>query len=96
MVAGALAYYLVNTVLVAAAIALTAGERAWKVWESNFLWTAPSYFVGAGAAVAAVAIWNADRGWLLPLVDRPGLPHVPVLRDLRGPPRARISATTRK
>ena len=71
MVAGALAYYLVNTVLVAAAIALTGGERVWKVWESNFLWTAPSYFVGAGAAVAAVAIWNADRGWLLPLVLAP-------------------------
>jgi diguanylate cyclase (GGDEF)-like protein/PAS domain S-box-containing protein len=71
MVAGALTYYLVNTVLVAAAIALTGGERAWKVWESNFLWTAPSYFVGAGAAVGAVAIWNADRGWLLPLVVAP-------------------------
>ena len=71
MVAGALAYYLVNTGPVAAAIALTARERVWKVWESNFLWTAPSYFVGAGAAVAAVAIWNADRGWLLPLVIAP-------------------------
>ena len=71
MVAGALAYFLVNTVLVAAVIALTARERVWKVWESNFLWTAPSYFVGAGAAVAAVAIWNADRGWLLPLVIAP-------------------------
>jgi diguanylate cyclase (GGDEF)-like protein/PAS domain S-box-containing protein len=71
MVAGALAYYLVNTVLVAAAIALTSRERVWKVWESNFLWTAPSYFVGAGAAVAAVAIWNADKGWLLPLVIAP-------------------------
>ena len=71
MAAGALAYYLVNTVLVAAAIALTARERVWRVWEANFLWTAPSYFVGAGAAVAAVAIWNADRGWLLPLVIAP-------------------------
>jgi diguanylate cyclase (GGDEF)-like protein/PAS domain S-box-containing protein len=71
MVAGALVYYLVNTGLVAAVIALTARERVWKVWESNFLWTAPSYFVGAGAAVGAVAIWNADRGWLLPLVIAP-------------------------
>jgi diguanylate cyclase (GGDEF)-like protein/PAS domain S-box-containing protein len=71
MVAGALAYYLVNTLLVAAAIALTSRDRVWKVWESNFLWTAPSYFVGAGAAVAAVAIWNADKGWLLPLVVAP-------------------------
>ena len=68
------------------------GQRVWKVWESNFLWTAPSYFVGAGAAVAAVAMWNADRGWLLPLVARPGLPHVPVLRDLHGPPGGRSAS----
>jgi diguanylate cyclase (GGDEF)-like protein/PAS domain S-box-containing protein len=71
MVAGALTYYLVNTLLVASAIAFSAKQSALRVWESNFLWTAPSYFVGAGAAVAAVAIWNAERGWLLPLVAAP-------------------------
>jgi diguanylate cyclase (GGDEF)-like protein/PAS domain S-box-containing protein len=71
MVAGALAYYLVNTILIATAIALSSRQTIWKVWESNFLWTAPSYFVGAGAAVSAVAMLYADRAWLLPLVAAP-------------------------
>jgi diguanylate cyclase (GGDEF)-like protein/PAS domain S-box-containing protein len=71
MVAGALTYYVVNTTLVAAAIGLSSKQTTWKVWETNFLWTAPSYFVGAGAAVTAVAIWNAEHGWLLPLVAAP-------------------------
>jgi len=71
MVSGALAYYLVNTALVATAIAFSSGQSAWRVWESNFLWTGPSYFVGAGAAVAAVVTWNADRGWMLPLIGAP-------------------------
>jgi diguanylate cyclase (GGDEF)-like protein/PAS domain S-box-containing protein len=71
MVAGALAYYLVNTALVATAIAFSSNQSAWKIWESNFLWTGPSYFVGAGAAVAAVATWHADRGWMLPLLVAP-------------------------
>jgi diguanylate cyclase (GGDEF)-like protein/PAS domain S-box-containing protein len=71
MVAGALTYYLVNTLLVAAAISFSARQSTWRVWETNFLWTAPSYFVGAGAAVSAVAIWHAGRGWMLPLVAAP-------------------------
>ncbi len=71
MVASALAYYLVNTALVAIAIGLTSGQRPWQVWDTNFLWTAPSYFVGAGAAAAGVALWNTDQGWLLPLAAAP-------------------------
>ncbi|MGH9201157.1 MAG: putative bifunctional diguanylate cyclase/phosphodiesterase, partial [Vicinamibacterales bacterium] len=71
MVASALVYYLTNTSLVAAAIGLSARQPVWKVWESNFLWTAPSYFVGAGAAAAGVALWNTNQGWLLPLAAAP-------------------------
>jgi diguanylate cyclase (GGDEF)-like protein/PAS domain S-box-containing protein len=71
LVAGALVYYLVNTALVATAIALSSGQTIRSVWESNFLWTAPSYLVGAGAAAASVALWNTDQGWLLPLAAAP-------------------------
>jgi diguanylate cyclase (GGDEF)-like protein/PAS domain S-box-containing protein len=43
----------------------------WKVWQANFLWTAPSYFVGAGAAVAGVVLWETSQWWLLPLAGAP-------------------------
>jgi len=55
LVPTALAYYLVNTFLVAAAVSLSTGERFAQAWHGNFLWTAPSYFVGASAAGAATA-----------------------------------------
>jgi PAS domain S-box-containing protein len=41
------------------------------VWHSNFLWTAPSYFVGAGAAAAAAWAWSTGWGWLVPLAAAP-------------------------
>jgi diguanylate cyclase (GGDEF)-like protein len=55
-----IAYFLVNTVLVAAAVALSQGEPLGRVWRRNFLWSAPSYFVAAGAA--AVAAFVARQG----------------------------------
>ena len=53
LVASALAYYLVNTLIVATAVGLAARQPVWHVWQTNFLWTAPSYFVGAGAELVA-------------------------------------------
>jgi len=71
LVAAALVYYLLNTVTMAGAVGLSTGQSVWRVWQSNFLWTAPSYFVGAGAAAAAVAAWDAGWGWLIPLTAAP-------------------------
>jgi hypothetical protein len=71
LVGAALAYYLVNTSTVASAVGLSTGQQAWKVWHSNFLWTAPSYFVGAGAAAAAAWAWSTGWGWLVPLAAAP-------------------------
>ena len=39
---GIAAYFLVNTGLVAGAIALSTGQNAWRVWHDNFLWSGPS------------------------------------------------------
>ena len=50
LVGAAFAYYMVNTGLVAAAVALSSGEPIARTWHRNFLWSAPSYFVGAGSA----------------------------------------------
>lgn len=45
-------YYLVNTMSVAGAVALTQRIPFWSTWSEGFLWTAaPGYFVGALTAV---------------------------------------------
>jgi hypothetical protein len=47
LVGAATAYFLINTLMVATAIALSTHQRVLTVWNENFLWSAPSYFVGA-------------------------------------------------
>src|SRR5205823_616129 len=70
LVAAATVYFLFNTGLVAAAVALTTRERLWSTWHNNFLWSAPSYFVGAGTA--AVAAWFlVHAGFWLPFTFAP-------------------------
>ena len=71
LVGAALGYYVLNTFMMAGAVGLSTGQGVWKIWQSNFLWTAPSYFVGAGAAAGAAAAWAAGWGWLLPLAVAP-------------------------
>src|SRR4026209_1841243 len=48
LVGAATGYFLVNTAMVATAIALSTRQSVVHVWNENFLWTASSYFVGAG------------------------------------------------
>jgi diguanylate cyclase (GGDEF)-like protein/putative nucleotidyltransferase with HDIG domain len=55
LVGAATAYFVCNTLLVAVAIALSTRQSIVTIWNRNFLWSAPSYFVGA--AVAAAAEW---------------------------------------
>ena len=60
LVVAATAYFVGNTALIATAIGLSINQRILKVWNENFLWSAPSYFVGALAAAAAA--WVTQRG----------------------------------
>ena len=71
LVAAALVYYLLNTSIVATAVGLSTNQPVWRVWQSNFLWTAPSYFVGAGAQRTQRRAWTAGYGWLIPLAAAP-------------------------
>ncbi len=54
-------YFVTNTGMVAAAIALSSRQAVGRVWQRNFLWSAPSYL--AGAALAALATAAPSRGW---------------------------------
>ena len=60
-------YFLVNTAMVATAIALSTHQPVSKVWNENFLWSAPSYFVGALVAAGAVGITALSMKWIVPL-----------------------------
>jgi diguanylate cyclase (GGDEF)-like protein/putative nucleotidyltransferase with HDIG domain len=71
LVGAATTYFLINTATVATAIALSTRQSVFKVWNENFLWSAPSYFVGAGAAAVAAGMLNVSNRWLIPLLAAP-------------------------
>ena len=53
LVSAATAYFVFNTCLIAIAVALSTRQAFFAVWNQNYLWSAPSYFVGASAATSA-------------------------------------------
>ena len=74
----ATAYFSINSGLVATAIALSGRQRLWKVWNDNFLYSGPSYFVAAGSAVAVALVVPSSAYvipsstyWIVPLVTVP-------------------------
>jgi diguanylate cyclase (GGDEF)-like protein/putative nucleotidyltransferase with HDIG domain len=71
LVGAATTYFVFNTAFIATAIALSTRQRILRVWNENFLWSAPSYFFGAGAA--AIAAWVVGRGgyWMALLTAAP-------------------------
>jgi diguanylate cyclase (GGDEF)-like protein/putative nucleotidyltransferase with HDIG domain len=71
LVGAATVYFLINTFMVAGAIALSTRQGVLKVWNENFLWSAPSYFVGALGAGIAFAIYSASGQWVATLALAP-------------------------
>jgi diguanylate cyclase (GGDEF)-like protein/putative nucleotidyltransferase with HDIG domain len=71
LVGAATTYFVFNTAFIATAIALSTRQSIFRVWNENFLWSAPSYFFGAGAA--AIAAWVVGRGgyWMALLTAAP-------------------------
>ena len=58
LIGAATAYFVFNTFTVATAIALSMKQPLLKVWHQNFLWSAPSYFVGAIVAALVAWLWG--------------------------------------
>jgi diguanylate cyclase (GGDEF)-like protein/putative nucleotidyltransferase with HDIG domain len=71
LVGAATTYFILNTAFVATAIALSTRQSLLKVWNENFLWSAPSYFFGAGAAALAAAIVAHGSSWMALLTAAP-------------------------
>jgi len=71
LVAAAMTYFLVNTLLVGAATALTTNQGLRAIRGEEFLWSALSYFVGVGAAAVAAFLLHGTGFWLAPLMVAP-------------------------
>lgn len=64
-------YFLVNSTLMAGAIALSTHRSPWRVWRDDLLWSGPSFMVaGAAGALAAVTIERGDH-WSAMLMAAP-------------------------
>jgi diguanylate cyclase (GGDEF)-like protein/putative nucleotidyltransferase with HDIG domain len=71
LVGAATGYFICNTALVATAIGLSTRQPIVRVWNENFLWSAPSYFVGAGAAAVAATVIDRGGYWMASLLAAP-------------------------
>ena len=71
LVGAATVYFMLNTGLIAAAIAFASRDSIRSVWNANFLWSAPSYFVGAAAASVAATVVERAGYWWAPLTFVP-------------------------
>jgi len=71
LVMAAITYFVCNTAFIATAIGLTTTQSIVTVWNDNFLWSAPSYFVGAGAAALAASVMDRGGYWIATLVAAP-------------------------
>ena len=70
LIAASCAYFLANTLPVAAVIALTENKSFRKVWSECYFWSLPYYF--AGAAIAGlVGVFSRRVGWGLSLFVLP-------------------------
>ena len=56
---------------IATAIGLSTRQSIARVWNENFLWSAPSYFVGAGAAAIAATVIERGGYWMASLAAAP-------------------------
>jgi len=71
LVGAAMTYFALNSALVAGAIALSTRQSILRVWNQNFLWAAPSYLVGAGAAAIGAVLIHRSGYWLAMLTVAP-------------------------
>jgi diguanylate cyclase (GGDEF)-like protein/putative nucleotidyltransferase with HDIG domain len=71
LVAAATVYFLINTTLVASAVALSLRQPIPTTWHHNFLWSAPGYFVGAATAGLASLLIGYAGYWIAPFTFAP-------------------------
>ncbi len=64
-------YFVVNTGLIAGAIASTSDRSWWKVWRDDFLWSGASFMVAGTAGAAAAVVIARREHWKAALMLAP-------------------------
>jgi signal transduction histidine kinase/CheY-like chemotaxis protein len=64
-------YFVVNTGLVAGAIAASTGRPWWRVWRDDFLWSSASFMVAGTAGAAAAVVIARGEHWKAVLLMAP-------------------------
>jgi hypothetical protein len=67
LVVAVIASFLTNSGAIATAVALSTHQPVGRVWQQNFMWGGPSYFVGAAVSVLIVEAVTRGMWWLLPV-----------------------------
>jgi PAS domain S-box-containing protein len=71
VVGSIVAYFIVNSWLVAFAIGLSSGRSPWRIWRDDFLWAGPSFMVAGTAGAIGAVIIARENHWLAILVAAP-------------------------
>jgi diguanylate cyclase (GGDEF)-like protein/putative nucleotidyltransferase with HDIG domain len=71
ILAAALIYFVLNTLLVAAFVSLSTRQPLPKVWNEHVVWSALSYVVGGTSAAMAAVLLTGGNAWLTPLLLGP-------------------------
>ncbi len=71
LVATIATYFVVNTGLIAGAIASTSERSWWKVWRDDFLWSGASFMVAGTAGAAAAVVIARLEHWKAALMLAP-------------------------
>jgi len=71
IVGAILTYFVVNTGLIAGAIALTTGRSLFEVWRTDFLWSAASFFVAGSAGAIGAVLVDRGQAWTAVLMVAP-------------------------
>ena len=71
LISAATVVFLLNSILIAGAVALTTGRSIPLVWFESYLPTWPTYMIGAGLASGIAVVLERRAYWLLPLLAGP-------------------------
>ncbi len=71
LVAAIATYFVVNTGLIAAAIASTSERKLWRVWFEDFSWSGASFMVAGTAGAAAAVVIARGEHWKAVLMLAP-------------------------
>jgi diguanylate cyclase (GGDEF)-like protein len=71
LISAATVVFLLNSILVAGAVALTTSRSILLVWFESYLPTWPTYMIGAGLASGIAVVLERRAYWLLPLLAGP-------------------------